>query len=47
MKAEFKMPKTVKIKGRSLSITNSFINGIIPCFSPSDLDVNKAIEILH
>jgi len=40
------MPKTVKIKGRSSSITNSFINGIIPCFSPSDLDVNKAIEIL-
>lgn len=28
----FQMPKQVKITARSSSITNSFVNGIIPTF---------------
>lgn len=46
MKAEFKMPKTVTIKGRTSSVTNSFINGIIPCSTPSNQEVKRALEIL-
>ena len=42
----FKMPNAVKISGRVSSITNSFINGIIPCISPSDSDISEALEVL-
>ncbi|MGG3562124.1 HNH endonuclease signature motif containing protein [Neobacillus rhizosphaerae] len=42
----FKMPKQVNIAARSSSITNSFVNGIIPYIFPTELEVKKALEIL-
>lgn len=42
----FKMPTPMKITGRSSSITNSFINSIIPIIIPTDNQVRKALEIL-
>jgi len=42
----FKMPKPVKIMGRSSSITNSFINGVIPCIQPKDEEVQEALKVL-
>lgn len=42
----FKMPKPMKITGRSSSITNSFINSIIPVIQPTNEQVKKALEIL-
>lgn len=32
--------------GRSSSITNSFVNGVIPCIEPSEDEVKKALEVL-
>lgn len=46
MSKAFAMPKAVKIMGRSSSITNSFVNGIIPVIHPSDDDVRHNLEIL-
>ena len=43
----FRMPTPVKITGRSSSITNSFINSIIPIVVPTDSQVQKALEILE
>lgn len=43
----FKLPKAVTIMGRSSSITNSFVNGIIPVIKPSEDEVLHAIKILH
>ena len=40
------MPKAVNIMGRSSSITNSFINGIIPVIKPTDEEIYEAFEIL-
>jgi len=42
----FSMPKPVKITGRSSSITNSFINSIIPVIQPTEAQVKEALEIL-
>lgn len=42
----FKMPVPVKIMGRSSSITNSFVNGIIPCIKPSNEEIDEALRIL-
>lgn len=42
----FKMPKPVGITGRSSTITNSFINSIIPIVTPSNEEVRLALEIL-
>lgn len=42
----FAMPKPVRIMGRSSSITNSFINGIIPVVPPSEAEVREALEVL-
>ena len=42
----FRMPNAVKIMGRSSSITNSFVNGIIPVIHPSESQVRQALEIL-
>ena len=36
----------MKITGRSSSITNAFINSIIPVVQPTQEDVKKALEIL-
>lgn len=42
----FQMPKPVKITGRTSSITNSFINGIIPVVVPTNEEVRTALSIL-
>jgi len=42
----FGMPTPMKITGRSSSITNAFINSIIPVIQPSESEVKKALEIL-
>lgn len=40
------MPKPMKITGRSSSITNSFINSIIPVVIPTEEQVKEALTIL-
>ncbi len=42
----FKMPNPVKIMGRSSSITNSFVNGIIPCVYPTHAEIKDALDVL-
>ena len=42
----FVMPKQVSITARSSSITNSFVNGIIPCVSPTEEEVAAALSVL-
>lgn len=42
----FSMPKPVKITGRSSSITNSFVNGIIPVVQPNASEIREVLEIL-
>jgi hypothetical protein len=41
------MPRPVKITGRTSTITNSFVNGIIPCFPPTEDDIREALAILE
>lgn len=40
------MPKPVRITGRTSSITNSFVNGIIPVIWPSDDEIDEALRVL-
>jgi hypothetical protein len=40
------MPRPVKITGRTSSITNAFVNGIVPCIAPSESEVAEALQIL-
>ena len=40
------MPKPVKITGRTSSITNSFVNGIIPVIWPTNEEVEEALRVL-
>ncbi len=42
----FRMPTPMKITGRSSSITNAFINAIIPVIHPSAEEVKQALELL-
>ncbi|MGO4102584.1 HNH endonuclease [Leifsonia sp. YAF41] len=42
----FAMPKPVRISGRSSSITNSFVNGIIPVVPPTTKQIDEALRIL-
>jgi hypothetical protein len=42
----FRMPTPMKITGRSSSITNAFINSIIPVVRPTADEVKNALEIL-
>ncbi|MER7796362.1 HNH endonuclease [Microbacterium sp. NPDC096154] len=42
----FSMPKAVRITGRSSSITNSFVNGIIPVIPPTTDEIDEALAIL-
>ena len=42
----FRMPTPMKITGRSSSITNAFINSIIPVVQPSEKEIQQALEIL-
>ena len=43
----FNMPNLVTIMGRSSSITNSFVNGIIPSIKPTDAEIKKALQVLE
>lgn len=45
-KSVFKMPNPVKITGRTSSITNSFVNGIIPVIEPSESEIKEALSVL-
>ena len=45
--ALFKMPTPMKITGRSSSITNAFINSIIPVIPPTEEQVKEALSILE
>jgi hypothetical protein len=47
VKSPFTMPNAVKITGRTSSITNSFINALIPVVKPTTDEVMEALEILH
>ena len=40
------MPTPVRISGRASSITNSFINGVIPVVHPSEAEVSEALHVL-
>lgn len=42
----FAMPNAVRITGRSSSITNAFVNGIIPVVPPTIEQVDEALRIL-
>lgn len=42
----FKMPNSVKITGRSSSITNAFVNGIVPCIHPTAEEIKQVLQIL-
>ena len=42
----FFMPKPTTIMGRTSSITNAFVNGIIPCIMPSSEEIGEALNIL-
>jgi hypothetical protein len=44
--AVFKMPVPMKITGRSSTITNAFVNSIIPVAPPTDSDIETALSIL-
>lgn len=44
--ALFRMPTPMKITGRSSSITNSFINSIIPVVPPTAEEVEGALRVL-
>lgn len=41
----FQMPNSVSVMGRSSSITNSFINGIIPSITPLEDEIEKVLDI--
>jgi len=45
-KKVFKMPRNVKITGRTSSVTNSFVNGIIPCIKPRPEEIEECLSIL-
>lgn len=40
------MPKPVRITGRTSSITNSFVNGIIPVIWPTEDQIDEALSVL-
>lgn len=42
----FKMPNAVSITGRSSTITNSFVNSIIPLFHPTEDEIEEALSVL-
>lgn len=46
MQKIFKMPTPVKIVGRTSSITNAFVNGIIPVIEPTNEEVEEALFTL-
>ncbi|MDL5501997.1 MAG: HNH endonuclease, partial [Candidatus Methanoperedens sp.] len=46
MKKAFYMPKAMNITGRTSTITNSFVNSIIPCIPPSEIEIKESLDIL-
>ena len=42
----FRMPTKMKITGRTSSITNAFVNSIIPVIQPTGSEVEKVLNIL-
>ncbi len=46
IKHVFRMPTPVTIAGRSSSITNSFVNGIVPCIVPHEQELREVLNIL-
>jgi HNH endonuclease len=42
----FRMPTPVRITGRTSTITNSFVNGVIPCIQPTEEELAEALRIL-
>ena len=46
MKNVFRMPTPMKITGRSSSMTNAFVNGLIPVIEPSDKEIDDALATL-
>lgn len=40
------MPNAVRITGRSSSITNSFVNGIVPIVKPTEAEIDEALAVL-
>lgn len=44
--AAFQMPTPTKIIGRLSTITNAFVNSIIPAVQPTDAEVSEALAIL-
>ncbi len=47
MSALIQMPTPVNIMGRSSSITNAFVNSIIPVIIPSEVEILEALRILQ
>lgn len=43
----FRMPRGVTIKSRSSSITNAFVNGIIPAIPPSENEIKETLTRLQ
>lgn len=43
----FRMPKPVSIMGKASSITNAFVNGIIPCIMPLKEELIDCLNILE
>ena len=43
----FRMPRPVKISGRTSTITNSFVNGIIPVIEPRDDEILSVLTVLE
>ena len=42
----FRLPAKVTVKGRLSSITNAFVNGILPVIVPSSQEVAEALQVL-
>jgi 5-methylcytosine-specific restriction endonuclease McrA len=42
----FRMPTAMSITGRSSSITNAFVNALIPIVFPSEAEVVEALSVL-
>ena len=43
----FIMPKQASIAKRTSTITNSFVNGVIPCIMPTEKEVAEALAVLE
>jgi hypothetical protein len=46
LRSLFRTPTPIKITGRTSSITNAFINSILPTIEPTEAQVAEALSIL-